>query len=256
MKITFLGTGTSTGVPEIACHCPVCTSTDPRDRRLRTSALIETQDKRILIDCGPDFREQMLANGIEYIDALLLTHEHYDHVGGIDDLRPLLVKNELKIYAEELVIDAIHTRMPYAFRQSTYPGAPKLQLTRIENAPFIAAGIPVIPIRLMHAQLPVLGYRIGNLAYLTDLKYIPEDEFAKLRGVDILVIEALRNGFHYTHESLEDALANIRRIAPRVSYLTHISHRLGLHEEVETALPAGVHLAYDGLIVESDTLLF
>ncbi len=251
MKITFLGTGTSTGVPEIGCQCPVCISSDPRDRRLRTSALIEVDGKRIGIDCGPDFRAQMLAAGIDRLDALLLTHEHYDHVGGLDDLRPLLFKSELPIYAEENVIEAIHTRMPYAFREHRYPGAPRLKLVCIGNEPFTAAGIPITPIRLMHAELPVLGFRIGNLAYLTDLKYIPEEEFAKLHHLDILVIEALRKGFHYTHESLEDALTNIHRIAPRQSFLIHLSHRIGLYAEVERELPEGVRLAYDGLEILS-----
>lgn len=249
MTITFLGTGTSTGVPEIGCSCSVCKSSDPRDNRLRTSALVEVEGKRILIDCGPDFRCQMLREQIDGLDAVLVTHEHYDHVGGLDDLRPFLAKPGLEIYAEQPVADAIHTRMPYAFRKATYPGAPKLQMVCIDIAPFTAAGIPVTPVRLMHAELPILGFRIGNLAYLTDLKYIPEEEFDKLKGIDCLVIEALRKGFHYTHEGLEEALENIRRIAPRSAYLLHISHRLGLHAEVEPSLPAGVKLAYDGLKV-------
>ncbi|MEG1544903.1 MAG: MBL fold metallo-hydrolase [Tannerellaceae bacterium] len=250
MKITFLGTGTSTGNPEIGCHCEVCTSHDPRDKRTRTSALVEVEGKCILIDCGPDFRCQMLDNGIEHLDALLLTHEHYDHVGGLDDLRPLCREKGVDIYAEADVSEAIRTRIPYAFRAYKYPGIPNLELHDVTNQPFTAAGILVTPVRVMHAKLPIFGYRIGGMAYLTDLKYIPEEEFAKLEGLDVLIIDALRRGEHPSHEGLEDALLNIARIRPREAYLIHMSHRIGLQAIVEKELPPHVHYAYDGLTVE------
>lgn len=250
MKITFLGTATSTGVPEIGCQCEVCRSTDPRDKRLRTSVIVETEGKKILIDCGPDFRTQMLTNDFFRLDALLITHEHYDHVGGLDDLRPVAYQHKLEIFAEPNVAEAIETRMPYAFGPDKYPGVPDLDLRRISDKPFMAAGVQIIPIRLMHGRLPIFGYRIGNLAYLTDLKYIPEEEFEKLKGIDLLVIESLRKGLHPTHAGLEEALSYIERINPKQSFLVHVSHRAGLYAVAEKELPPNIHYAYDGLSVE------
>lgn len=251
MKIIFLGTGTSTGVPEIGCQCEVCTSKDKRDWRLRTSAVVETEGKRILIDCGPDFRWQVITNRIYQLDAVLITHEHYDHVGGLDDLRPFCRYGEVNVYAEENVAYAIKTRIPYVFAANKYPGVPNIHMHAITTEPFEAAGLEIIPIRLMHGKLPILGYRIGRLAYLTDLKTIPESEFPKLEGVDLLVINALRrDSKHPTHAGLDEALAYIQRIQPKEAYLVHESHKIGLHTEVEKLLPPHVHLAYDNLSVE------
>ncbi|WP_455643199.1 MBL fold metallo-hydrolase [Parabacteroides sp.] len=249
MEITFLGTGTSTGVPEIGCQCEVCTSPDKRDWRLRTSVLVETDGKRILLDCGPDFRWQVIRNKTYHLDVVLISHEHYDHVGGLDDLRPFCREKGVDVYAEDNVAEAIETRIPYVFRAHKYPGVPNLELHRIGNEPFVVAGIPVTPVRVMHGKLPILGYRIGNMAYLTDVKYLPEEEYAKLEDLDVLILTALRRGSHPTHESLEEALANVERIKPKETYLIHMSHRIGLHAEVEKELPPHVHLAYDGLHV-------
>jgi phosphoribosyl 1,2-cyclic phosphate phosphodiesterase len=249
MKLRFLGTGTSTGNPEIGCRCEVCTSTDKRDRRFRASVLIETEGKRILIDCGPDFRMQMLktleTDYFMHLDGVLATHEHYDHVGGLDDLRAFSREGDVKIYAENNVAEAIRIRMPYVFRKYKYPGVPNLELHVIENKPFFVSGIEVIPVRLMHAKLPIFGFRIGNLAYLTDLKTIPEEEYEKLQNIDVLVINALRNEEHVSHQSVGQALEQIRKINPRRAYLTHMSHRFGLHDVMEKILPENVFIAFD-----------
>lgn len=250
MKVLFLGTGTSTGNPEIGCQCEVCTSSDPRDWRLRASVLVETEGKRLLIDCGPDFRWQMITHKIYHLDAVLVTHEHYDHVGGLDDLRPFGREKDVDIYAEENVAQAIKTRIPYVFWEHKYPGVPNLLLHTIANEPFRVAGIEVVPIRVMHARLPILGFRVGNMAYITDVKYIPEEEYAKLENLDVLIIDALRADPHPSHESLGEALANIARIRPKESYLIHMSHRIGLHAVVEKELPPHVHYSYDGLVIE------
>ncbi|MCD8194500.1 MAG: MBL fold metallo-hydrolase [Tannerellaceae bacterium] len=250
MKITLLGSGTSGGVPEIGCNCNVCTSKDPRDNRLRTSALIEAGKKNILIDCGPDFRCQMLRNKVDRLDAVLITHEHYDHTAGLDDLRPLCRGKELDVYAEQNVIDALRCRMPYVFTAKRSKHLPNLVFHPVNEQPFEIEELEIIPVRVMHAFLPILGYRIGKMAFLSDLKYIPEQEFGKLDGLDVLFIEALRKEWHVSHETLEDALANIKKIAPRQAYLIHMNHQIGLHKELEKELPVGVAPGYDQLIID------
>ncbi len=250
MRLTFLGTGTSTGNPEIGCDCEVCRSRDPRDWRTRTSALVETGGRRLLIDCGPDFRWQMLKNHVDHLDGILLTHEHYDHVGGLDDLRPFCREKGMEIYAERNVIEAIKTRLPYVFREHKYPGVPNLIMREIDTRPFEAAGVRVIPIRVMHASLPILGFRIGDMAYLTDIKTLPETEYAKLQGLKVLVLDALRDKPHLSHESVGEALALSARLAPEATYFVHMSHRVGLHAMIERQMPEGVHYAYDGLRIE------
>ncbi len=250
MKITLLGSGTSGGVPEIGCTCATCTSTDPRDRRLRTSALIEVAGKNILIDCGPDFRYQMLRNRVDRLDAVLITHEHYDHTAGLDDVRPLCREKALDVYAEEHVVEAFRWRIPYVFTTKKSRHLPDLSFHSIDEQPFEIEGVTITPIRLMHASLPILGYRIGNMAFLSDLKYIPEQEFDKLAGLDVLFIEALRKEWHISHETLEDALLNIEKIAPKQAYLIHMNHQIGLHAGLEKELPVGVSPGYDQLVVE------
>lgn len=247
MLVRFLGTGTSTGVPEIGCQCDVCKSTDKRDRRLRASVIIYTQGKSLLIDCGPDFREQMLNINFLPIDGLLITHEHYDHVGGIDDLRPFCKFGDIDIYAETYVAEALRLRIPYCFTEYKYPGIPNIVLNEIGLDPFKVADIDIIPIRLIHGTLPIIGYRIGNFAYLTDLKTIPDEEYDKLKGLDVLVMNALRMREHVSHQNLEQALEKIERIAAKKTYLTHMNHHFGLHAEIEKILPENVFISYDGL---------
>ena len=212
--------------------------------------MVEVDGKSLLIDCGPDFRWQMIRNGISHLDAILLTHEHYDHVGGLDDVRPMCREHGMEIYAERNVIEAIRTRLPYVFREHRYPGVPNLLMREINLSPFEVAGIRVIPIRVMHAKLPILGFRIGDLAYMTDIKSLPETEFPKLEGVRVLVLDALRELPHLSHESLGEALALAERIAPEETYFVHMSHRIGLHAEIEHRLPPHTHYAYDGLRLE------
>ena len=250
MKIRFLGTGTSTGVPEIGCKCDVCTSSDFRDRRLRASVLLQTAGKNILLDCGPDFRQQALDAGLEHLDALLVTHEHYDHVGGIDDLRPFCKHDKFRIFSEGFVAQKLRERMPYCFVDTLYPGVPQLELVEIGNTPFYAAETLFIPIRLMHYKLPVFGYRTGSFAYLTDFKDIPEEEYDKLTGLDVLIIDALRQKEHISHISMRQALTQIERIHPKRAYFIHMSHGFGLHQKIAPRLPENVFLPYDGLEIE------
>lgn len=248
MKLNFLGTGTSTGVPEIGCRCKVCQSVDPKDKRLRASALIHIDTKQLLIDCGPDFRQQILPENFAKMDGVLLTHEHYDHVGGLDDLRPFCKFSDVDVFTNDITLNSLKKRMPYCFADKLYPGVPAFNFNLVrENHPFHIGHIEIVPIQVMHYKLPLLGYRIGNMAYLTDVKYIPEESFAQLHNLDVLVMSALRTQEHLSHQTLDEALANVRRIAPKKTYLIHMSHDMGLHEEVQAQLPKDVFLAYDGL---------
>ncbi|MBR5484515.1 MAG: MBL fold metallo-hydrolase [Alistipes sp.] len=257
MKLTFLGTGTSQGVPVIGCRCEVCQSADERDQRLRTSAMVECEDCRIIIDAGPDFRQQMLRTGARAIDAILLTHEHKDHTGGLDDVRafnfvdfPII--RVVDIFANTQTAAAIKKDYDYAFADNKYIGAPEMRLHTIDTAaPFKVKGHEIIPINGRHSErFFVTGYRIGPLAYMTDFKELLDGEEEKLQGIDTLVVNALRFREHHSHFNIEEALALINRIKPRVAYLTHMSHEIGLHAETAEKLPEGVFLGYDGLSIE------
>lgn len=247
MKIRFLGTGTSTGIPQIGCGCYVCQSTDVRDKRLRASVLIEWEGEKILIDAGPDLRTQFLKAGIVKLSGVLLTHEHYDHVGGLDDIRPL---GETLIYGEMRVLEHIRKVLPYCFAENLYPGVPRIVLCPVELNSFELGNVSVQPIRIFHAQLPVLGYRIGNLAYITDLKTIPASSIEQLRGLDVLILNALRVNEHISHISLSEAITLATKIGARRTYFTHFSHDLGLHAEVQKLLPDNMFLSWDELLVE------
>ena len=249
LKITFLGTGTSQGIPVIGSTHPVCLSNNPKDKRLRVSVMVEWEDSTFVIDCGPDFRQQMLRANPEKIDALLFTHEHADHTAGLDDIRPFCFKQgELPIYAHQRVIEQLKIRFEYVFAtENRYPGAPTVAINIIENQPFIINNLPIIPIDSLHYKLQVFGFRFDKFAYLTDIKTITKTELDKLKNLEVLVINALREKEHISHLNLEQALEIINIIKPKKAYLTHISHLLGFHDEVQQKLPKNVFLAYDQL---------
>lgn len=286
MKITFLGTGTSIGSPSIGCQCEVCNSPYEEDKRLRTSAMIESEGGlRILIDCGPDFRQQIMRQRFGCIDAVLLTHIHYDHVAGMDDLRPFCIYGDVNVYAQEDVVAALHRTMPYCFKKELYPGVPHLCLHeieahkpftisrteeiracfppsgadrngtlnkegRVEIVPAASDELTIMPIRVMHGKLPILGYRIGNLAYITDMKYMEEAEKMYLEGIDTLVVNALRfEKVHHSHQLVDDAIAFVRSINARRTYFVHCTHDIGYHHLANKRLPGGFQFAYDGLVV-------
>lgn len=246
MKLTFLGTGTSTGVPYIGCDCETCLSKDPKDRRLRSSSLLEINGKNILLDCGPDFRQQALSANLKKIDAVLLTHKHVDHTLGLDDLRPY---GRVQIYANQETNDAIHQMFSYCFNND-YKGIPQLETHVIKNEPFMIDDIRVTPVLIWHYKLPTFGYRINNFAYITDIKTIDKEETEKLKGLDVLVMDALRWEDHFSHMNVEEALALVREVQPKETYFIHMSHTIGLHEEAQKKLPEHVHFAYDGLTIE------
>ncbi len=251
LEIEFLGTGTSTGVPMLRCQCPVCLSADPRDKRLRTSAIVRYQGARLLIDCGPDFRTQMLRASDDNIDAVLLTHIHFDHVAGLDDLRAYCFERPFPIYARKDVLVDLHQRIPYCFSSNPYPGVAQFEEHEIGDEPFLVEGVKVEPIPVMHYKLPIVGYRIGPLAYITDAKTIDDSVLDRLSGVPLLVINSLRaTGEHLSHMCLDETLRAIERIKPGKAYLIHMSDRMGLHADSPRLLPPNVELAYDGLIVK------
>ena len=251
LEIEFLGTGTSTGVPVLRCHCPVCLSDDPRDRRLRTSAIVRYQGARLLIDCGPDFRTQMLRASDDNLDAVLLTHIHFDHVAGLDDLRAYCFEKPVPLYARADVLMNLHKRIPYCFAENPYPGVPQFEEHVIEDdKSFLVEGVRVEPIPVQHYKLYILGFRIGPLAYITDAKTIDDEVVDSLKGVPLLVINSLRQGQHISHMCLDETLAIIEPVKPGRALLIHMSDRMGLHADSPGFLPQGVELAYDGLIVK------
>ena len=252
-RLTFLGTGTSQGVPMIGCGCDVCCSTDPHDKRLRSSVLVEHEGLTILVDAGPDFRQQMLRAGVSHVDAILLTHNHKDHTGGLDDIRAFnyLEKKASQIYCEKYVEGSLRMEYSYAFEEIKYPGAPEWNVHIIDEKPFSINGVEIIPIRGMHYKLPVLGFRFGNIAYCTDMNHIPEEEFEKLKGLEHFVINTVRFGKHISHFSLEEAVAVARKVGARHSWLTHLSHQLPCYRELAAELPEGILPAYDGLTIEA-----
>ncbi len=250
IKVTILGSGTSKGIPEIGCTCATCRSTDPKDKRLRASVLVETHGMKILIDASPDLRQQALRLGLSRLDAVLLTHQHYDHVGGIDDVRPFCFDQDLPVYTNSQTAKDLRTRVDYCFREHPYPGIPKLDLHEVECHPFLIKGLKIIPIEVMHGKLPIYGYRIGDFAYVTDAKTINDAEKEKLKNLEVLILNCLRvKQPHFAHLILPEALELIEELKPKMCYLTHACHNLGRHAEISALLPPGVEYAYDGEVI-------
>jgi len=252
LKVTFLGTGTSQGVPVIGCNCQVCRSVDYRDKRLRVSVHLQVDGRSIIIDSGPDFRQQVLRERITALDALIFTHEHKDHTAGLDDIRAynFLQHRDMPLYGETRVLEQIKREFAYIFSDFKYPGIPQVQLHAIDEQPFTVEGVPFTPIRVKHYKLPVLGYRVGDFTYITDANYIAAQEIEKIKGSKVIVLNALRHEPHISHFSLQEAVALLEELQPERAYLTHISHLLGQHREVEAQLPDFIRLAYDGLQIE------
>ena len=252
MKITFLGTGTSCGVPVIGCQCSVCQSTDKKDKRLRCSIMVETEQTRVLVDAGPDFRQQILPQPFRKIDGILVTHAHYDHVGGMDDIRPYCQFGEMNVYADALAKKGMLEMLPYCFAENRYPGVPQIGLHEISAGHLLKIGdISVMPIRIMHGELPILGFRFGRFAYITDMKSIDDDQLPLLDGVEVLCVNALRfNKPHHSHQLVDDAVMFAKRVGAKRTLLTHVCHDIGLHEEVNKQLPEGVELAFDGQVLD------
>jgi phosphoribosyl 1,2-cyclic phosphate phosphodiesterase len=251
IKITFLGTGTSSGVPMIGCECEVCSSADKKDNRLRSSILVQSATTTLVVDTGPDFRYQMLREKVKHIDAVLFTHPHKDHMAGLDDIKAFnfLTKKPMNIYADSLTEEALRRDFYYAFTDTKYPGIPELNLNTINLEPFTVGDIPVTPILVWHLKMPVLGFRFGKFTYITDANKIDEPEKEKIRGSEVLVLNALRKTKHISHFTLSEAEEIVQELNVPTAYFTHISHQLGLHAEIETELPDGIHLAYDGLVI-------
>ncbi|MBQ9187086.1 MAG: MBL fold metallo-hydrolase [Prevotella sp.] len=250
MKLTFLGTGTSCGVPTIGCRCHTCTSPDAHDKRLRCSALLETERTRLLIDCGPDFRQQIMPQPFRRIDGILITHAHYDHMGGMDDVRPYCQFGEINVYADPIARQGMLHMLPYCFAEHRYPGVPAIQLHEIHpHEAFRIGDFDIMPIQVMHHDLPILGFRIGPLCYITDMKTIADEEIPYVMGCDTLVVNALRIKEHHSHQSLDDAVLFARRVGARRTWLIHSSHDIGRHAEVNAQLPPDIQLAYDGQVL-------
>lgn len=254
MKVTFLGTGTSQGVPVIGCDCPVCSSLDFRDKRTRCAVHIEVDGKSFVIDTGPDFRTQMLRERITKLDAVIFTHEHKDHTAGLDDIRPFNFsqKKDMPIYGSKKVLTQIKREFSYIFEEVKYPGVPSVIPYEISNDPFTAEDIPIIPIQVLHYRLPVFGFRLKDFTYITDAKYIDKKEIEKIKGSKVLVLNALQKEHHISHLTLEEALELVDMIKPEMAYFTHASHKLGTHHEIESQLPQNIRLAFDGLKIQID----
>ncbi len=249
MELTFLGTGTSQGVPVIACDCPVCVSTDPKDKRLRSSVWLKDDDFSIVIDTSPDFRRQMLDSKVKRLDAILYTHEHRDHIAGLDDIRSYNYrqKEAMNVYCEKRVFRALQNEFPYIFAEHKYPGIPQVKVNLVCKEKFSINGFSIIPVRTMHMRLPILGYRINDFAYITDTNYISDEEKSKLKGLKVFVVNALRKEKHISHFSLSESIELIQELKPEKAYLTHIGHQMGLYRDVEKELPDTIFQAYDGL---------